>query len=139
MCLEYLKSGGEIKECVGLEVSTSIALCHAPIPWHPLGRDESLLFLQKMLTSNKMVRLVSNFDYKVKIHPFSVYTGQLQESYTTGCFQNRFVKVLLQPKMSRILLVYTFGCMKNQGAPYNYPPVFVKNKFNRKEKNDCFW
>ena len=45
------------------------------------------------------------------------YMGQLQENCTAGCFQNRFFKVLLQRKMSVILMVYTFGCIKNQGAP----------------------
>ena len=55
-----------------------------------------------------------------------LYMGQLQESCTAGCFQNRFFKVLLRPKMSWILLVYTFGCMKNQGAPLQLPYSFCQ-------------
>ena len=60
--------------------------------------------------------------------------GQLQESCTAGSFQNRFFKVLLQPKMSLILLVYTFGCMKNQGAPKKFLFSFLSKLNSTKKK-----
>ena len=61
------------------------------------------------------------------LNTLCLYMGQLQESCTPGCFQNRFFKVLIQPKICWILLVYTSGCMKNKGAPLKFLFTFCQN------------
>ena len=57
-----------------------------------LIKVQALIFISNEQTQPRHISMLFQLNLK--------YMGQLQESCTAGCFQNRFFKVLLQPKMS---------------------------------------